>query len=144
MSFLGRILRALGGWLVVAVMTAVYAWWVTPEPWPAPIVLFVPVCASVTLAYTVTFIYGVAQFYGVPLSDDWLKIPLGRLAILGTVGIVCALGALWLMQQLMPTLDVGVSDTARLGVALGMWALGPTMVALPVGYVVGALVSPEG
>ena len=125
-------------------MTAVYAWWVTPEAWPAAVVFFIPVCASVTLAYAVTFTYGVIQFYGVPLSDDWLKIPLGRLAVLSAVGIIGAMAALWLIQQLMPTLVGEASSTIRLGFALGLWSLGPTMVALPVGYLVGALVSPEG
>ena len=125
-------------------MTAVYAWWVTPQPWPAAVVFMVPACASVTVAYALAFAYGVYRFYGLPLSDDWLKIPLGRLALLGVIGIGGALLALWAIQQWMPELKGSVSGTAELGMALGLWSLGPTLVALPVGYVIGALVSPEG
>jgi len=123
-------------------VTALYAWLVTSSDWVSFLVYAGPVLLSVSLGYWLAFSYGLYRFYGLPLTEEWLKIPLGRLALLGAVGVLGALAVLWVVQQM--GIGAGQSDLAEVGLSLGFWVLGPTLVSLPVGYVVGALVSPEG
>jgi hypothetical protein len=116
---------------------------ITTEP-VMVLVSSLPALLSVTLAYGITLAYGFWRFYGTPVSDDWLKIPLGRLTILAAVGIFAAVVALVFTQSL--TVDVkasGTADTWVMGTMMGVWIMGPTLVVMPIGYVIGALVSPE-
>ncbi len=134
-----RVGTLLGLWAMVVL----YAWWVTPPDWFTTVILAVPMGLSVSSASATTFGYGVYRFYRVPLSDDWLRIPLTRVFVLVGMGILFALLVMWASPWLLPTPDVTSATPMNIGLEVGRYILGPTLVALPVGYIVGALVSPE-
>ena len=138
-----RIGSTFGGVLGLWAMVTLYAWWITPPGGLSMVALAAPMLLAVTLAYALTFSYGFVRFYGLPLSDDWLRIPLGRLLMLCGAGVVVAVFAMFAMRWLTPA-EVAGLDLAALGWEIGRFVLGPTLVALPVGYWVGASVSPEG
>lgn len=144
MSTMGRWSRAVVAVSVCWVATVAYLWLMVADSVSTITVALPPAFFSVGLGYGTAFAYGFYRYYGAPVSEEWLRIPLSRLLSLGGLGVFGGLGAMILARAMMAEwATVAATDLQTFGAVLGLWLVGPTLLCLPVGYFVGAWVSPE-
>lgn len=141
---MGRGVRAVLGLVLCWVATVAYLWLMVAHTVAILTIALPPALLSIAMAYGCTFAYGFYRYYGAPVSEEWLRIPLGRIAMLGGLGIFGGAGAMIVAQaSLAEWSTAATTDVETFGAVLGLWLVGPTLLCLPIGYFMGAWLSPE-
>jgi len=140
----GRWIRAAMALALCWSATVVYLWLVVADSVSTLTMALPPSLLSIAMAYASTFAYGFYRYYGAPMSEEWPRIPLSRLLSLSGLGLFGALAAMIVARAVVAEwTTVAASDLETFGAILGLWLVGPTLLCLPLGYFMGAWLSPE-